>query len=148
MAAPGILDAEAEGRRLEAADQPVDDIGDVWTEHFGPPQSEVADDQPSPTTGGGRRLRPQSTSATDPVGAQMLGGDGLPLINATQPIINLEVDGPSMPGGPSMPPGINTGIHAATNAMAGTEKISQNKLSRQCPCGSTLIELKYPDPNT
>ena len=109
MAAPGILDAEAEGRRLEAADQPVDDSGDVWTEHFGPPQSEVANDQPSPTTGGGRRLRPQSTSATDPVGTQMLGGDGLPLINATQPIINLEVDAPSMPGGPSMPPGINTG---------------------------------------
>ena len=94
MAAPGILDAEAEGRRIEAADQPVDD-SDVWIDHFGPPQLEVADDQPVPTTDGGRRLRPQSTSATDPVG-----------LNAAQPIINLGVDGPSMPE--SRPPGINT----------------------------------------
>ena len=64
MASPTILDAEAEGRRIASADQPVD----VWMEHFCAAEPEIAGDQPSLTTDGGRRLRPQSTSATDPVG--------------------------------------------------------------------------------
>ena len=76
MAAPGMLDAEAEGRRLEAADQPVDDSDDVWTDHFGPPQSlpqSEVPQSPHQSSGlipqsGGRRLRPQCTSAIDPVG--------------------------------------------------------------------------------
>ena len=109
MASPTILDAEAEGRRIASADQPVD----VWMEHFGAVEPEIAGDQPSPTTDGGRRLRPQSTSATDPV--------GLPVALVEPPLgpitIPLGVDGPSTPE--SRPPGINTGGPVIISATDG-----------------------------
>ena len=102
MSSPITLDAEAEGRRIASADQPVD----VWIEACAPADPEIAGDQPPPTTDGGRRLRPQSTSATDPVGLPV-ALDEPPLGPITIP---LGVDGPSTPD--ARPPGINTVINA------------------------------------